>query len=281
MPVTPLSEADLIVFEDQLANKDKSIQEHFSVLTNLYQRFELNEQALGKFEHLASAQRIKNDYELKKSHWDGELAELKKQFKLLDNRIVAAEQKLSRGIPDDLLIMEKLITEQELIVADQEKLNQAEAALISHVREIDIEYGKQQEKLNQQKAQNGTSEKIDVKAKISQIKATEKKLKLKVNLFTLLPILGIPLIIDYLTSSIGILSTKQGHSLLTGHLFFLVTLILIELFLGDKIRKFVSFYFASSYLKTQLNLLQQYTSENQQSIKRLENTYKIKMPEIN
>jgi len=177
MSLTPLSEADLLQFEDQLTDQEKSVHENFTKLIQLYQRFQLNEQSLNKFEHMASAMRIKSDYELKKTHWDGELAELKKQFKLLDNRITAAEQKMSRGIPDDLLIMEKMIAEQELIVADQEKLNQAEAALISHVREIDIEYGKQQEKLNQQRAQPKTESLTNITEKLDELRAAEQKNK--------------------------------------------------------------------------------------------------------
>ena len=281
MSLTPLSEADLLLFEDQLADKEKSVHENFSKLINLYQCFELNEQTLSKFEHLASAMRIKNDYELKKAHWDGELAELKKQFKLLDNRITAAEQKMSRGIPDDLLIMEKMIAEQELIVADQEKLNQAETALISHVREIDIEYGKQQEKLKQQSIQSGTATKTDIPAKLIELQLAEKNAKLKANLGALLVILGIPLLFDYLTKDFGLLNSKPTHSLITGHFIFLIVLILVEIFLADKIRKTVSTFFVAGYLKTQLNQLKQYYGENKQSVNKIENTYKIKLQDIN
>ncbi len=281
MSLTPLSEADLLQFEDQLADQEKSVHENFAKLIQLYQRFELNEQALNKFEHKASAMRIQSDYELKKTHWDGELAELKKQFKLLDNRIIAAEQKMSRGIPDDLLIMEKMIAEQELIVADQEKLNQAETALISHVREIDIEYGKQQEKLNQQRSQPKTESLTDIAEKLDELRAAEQKTKLKANLVALLPILGIPLLFDYLTKNFGLLSTQPTHSLITGHFIFLIVLILVEIFLADKIRKKISVYLASGYLKTQLNHLRQYAAKNQQSINKIENTYKIKQTDIN
>jgi len=281
MFLTPLSEADLLQFEDQLADQEKSVHENFAKLIQLYQRFELNEESLSKFEQAASALRIKSDYELKKTHWDGELAELKKQFKLLDNRIIAAEQKMSRGIPDDLLIMEKMIAEQELIVADQEKLNQAEAALINHVREIDIEYGKQQEKLNQQRTQPGTERQINIAEKLEALRAAEKKTKLKANLIALLPILGIPLLFDYLTKNFGLLSTQPAHSLITGHFIFLIILILIEILLADKIRKKVSFYLTSGYLKTQLKNLKHYTAENQQSVNRIEKTYKIKLTDIN
>ncbi len=281
MSLTPLSEADLLQFEDQLTDQEKSVHENFTKLIQLYQRFQLNEQSLNKFEHMASAMRIKSDYELKKTHWDGELAELKKQFKLLDNRITAAEQKMSRGIPDDLLIMEKMIAEQELIVADQEKLNQAEAALISHVREIDIEYGKQQEKLNQQRAQPKTESLTNITEKLDELRAAEQKTKLKANLIALLPILGIPLLFDYLTKNFGLLSTQPTHSLITGHFIFLIVLILVEIFLADKIRKKVAVYLASGYLKAQLKQLKQYAAENKQSINRIENTYKIKLADIN
>jgi hypothetical protein len=187
---------------------------------------------------------------------------------------------MSLGIPDDLLIIEKMIAEQELIVADQEKLNQAEAALISHVREIDIEFGKQQEKLNQ-RSQPKTESLTNITEKLNELRTAEQKTKLKANLIALLPILGIPLLFDYLTKNFGLLSTQPTHSLITGHFIFLIVLILIEIFLADKIRKKIAVYLASGYLKAQLKQLKQYAAENQQSVNRIENTYKIKLADIN
>lgn len=278
MQLTPLSEKDLTLFERLINDRKNTISFLFAELIELYNKQELNNIALKQFESQAEIIRIKKDYELKKAHWDGELLELKKQYKQLDNRIIAAEQKMARGIPDDLLIMEKLIAEQEAIVSDQEKLNQAESELINHVREIDIEYGKQQERINQRStiskplADEGLSTQV-------KIKTAEKKILYVIKIVSTLSILLIPIILDYLTKGLTS-SNKASHSIISSHYIFIISLIFIELFLGEHIRQFISNLFASRYLQKDFAQLKTLFNDTNSKISRLENLHKIKLEDV-
>ncbi|WP_421944148.1 hypothetical protein [Pedobacter sp.] len=279
MQLTPLSEKDITLFERLITDRKNSISFLFAELIELYNKQELNNIALKQFESQAEIIRIKKDYELKKAHWDGELLELKKQYRQLDNRIIAAEQKMARGIPDDLLIMEKLIAEQEAIVSDQEKLNQAESELINHVREIDIEYGKQQEKINQRSTiskplANGE----DLSAQV-KIKTAEKKIVYTTKIVSILSILLIPILLDFLTPGLSS-SAKVSHSLLSSHYVFIISIILTEVFLGEKIRQFISIFFASRYLQKDFAQLKTAFNDTNSKIVRLENLHKIKFEDV-
>ncbi|WP_231463666.1 MULTISPECIES: hypothetical protein [unclassified Pedobacter] len=278
MPLTLLSEKDITRYQELISDKKTSINILFTELIELYNKLEVNENALKQFENQAEIIRIKKDYDLKKEHWDSELLELKKQYRQLDNRIIAAEQKMARGIPDDLMIMEKLIAEQEAIVADQEKLNQAENELISHVREIDIEYGKQQEKINQRnvfvKADAG-----DKNGNLREkIKSAEQKIIYATKLVATILTLIIPVILDYFTKSISL--SLKPHSVLSNHYIFLISFILTEVFLGEKIRQYVSNIFASKYLKNDFEHLKSLFSKNSSKISKLEKVYNIKLQEV-
>jgi len=278
MQLTPLSEKDITLFERLITDRKNSISFLFAELIELYNKQELNNIALKQFESQAEIIRIKKDYELKKAHWDGELLELKKQYRQLDNRIIAAEQKMARGIPDDLLVMEKLIAEQEAIVSDQEKLNQAESELISHVREIDIEYGKQQEKINQR----STISKPQVDEALSaqvKIKTAEKKIVYATKIVSILSILLIPILLDFLTPGLSS-SAKASHSLLSSHYVFIISIILTEVFLGEKIRQFISTFFASRYLQKDFAQLKTAFNDTNSKIVRLENLHKIKFEDV-
>ncbi|HJY13210.1 MAG TPA: hypothetical protein VJ304_10515, partial [Flavobacterium sp.] len=193
MPIPSLSEKDLEAYRNDLSNPEKSTGELFIKLNGLYQRFASNEQLLADFEYVSALNSLESSYALKKEHFNKEIVKLKRQFKQLDNRIVAAEQKLRHGIPEDLLVMDKIIAEQESIVEDQEKLNNAETHIVEQVRKIDIEHGKELQKLEQQQ----NNREIPFKSKFSafnqQIENAEKGITLKVSGFSLLAIIGIPL----------------------------------------------------------------------------------------
>ncbi|WP_316739399.1 hypothetical protein [Pedobacter aquatilis] len=278
-PLTPLSEKDIIGFQRFLSDKKNSISFLFAQLIELYSKLEINESALKRFENKAEIIRIKKDYDLKKAHWDAELLELKKQYRQLDNRIIAAEQKMARGIPDDLLIMEKLIAEQESIVSDQEKLNQAETELINHVREIDIEYGKQQEKINQRSTIAKPNADDKSSSNFIKLKSAEQKIVYATKIASVIAILIIPIILDFLTR--GLTSTSRAsHSIFAIHYIFIISLILTEVFLGDKIRQFISNSFASRYLKNDFDELKRLFDENNKRVNKLENLYKIKLDEV-
>ncbi|RZL38114.1 MAG: hypothetical protein EOO96_03590, partial [Pedobacter sp.] len=149
MSENPLTELDLQSFSHSLSKKDRSADEQFDILKSMYSRFAINEENLIRLEYALDLKRTEDDYFEQRKICEERLNELKTQYKQIENRITAAEQKLTRGIPDDLELMDKLIAEQESIVSEQEKLNIAETALIKEFSTIDITYGKALEKLDQ------------------------------------------------------------------------------------------------------------------------------------
>jgi predicted nucleic acid-binding Zn-ribbon protein len=276
MPIPSLSETDLEAYRTDLSNPEKSTGELFITLNGLYQHFAGNEQLLTNFEYASELNSLENNYASKKEQYTREIVELKRQFKQLDNRIVAAEQKLRHGIPEDLLVMDKIIAEQESIVEDQEKLNNAESFIVEQVRKIDIEHGKDLQKLEQQ--QNNRS--IPLQSRFSafnqQIKNAEKRITLKVSAFSLIAIISIPLIIDTLFGLIGLPAlSKNANNLIFTHYMFLISLILVELFLADKIRSRISRMLSISYLKDSLSALSSLLAENKRQIFKIESDHNI------
>jgi predicted nucleic acid-binding Zn-ribbon protein len=276
MPIPSLSETDLEAYRTDLSNPEKSTGELFITLNGLYQRFASNEQLLTNFEYASELNSLENNYTSKKEQYTREIVELKRQFKQLDNRIVAAEQKLRHGIPEDLLVMDKIIAEQESIVEDQEKLNNAESFIVEQVRKIDIEHGKDLQKLEQQQGNRSIPFKSRFSAFNEQIKNAEKRITLKVSAFSLIAIIGIPLVIDTVFGLIGLPAlSKNTNNLVFTHYMFLISLILVELFLAEKIRSRISRMLSISYLKDSLSALSSLLAENKRQIFKIESDHNI------
>ncbi|MGN7985796.1 hypothetical protein ACTJKC_00565 [Pedobacter sp. 22226] len=281
MPIPSLSEKDLEAYRNDLSNPEKSTSELFIKLNGLYQRFAGNEQLLADFEYVSALNSLENTYTSKKEHFNKEIVELKRQFKQLDNRIVAAEQKLRHGIPEDLMVMDKIIAEQESIVEDQEKLNNAESHIVEQVRKIDIEHGKDLQKLEQEQNNREIPFKSKFSAFSDQIKNAEKSIGFKVSAFSLIAIIGIPLIIDLFFGIAGLTGfAKNTNNIIFNHYLFLISLVLVELFLADKIRNRISRMLSISYLKDSLGTLENQLTENERQVARVEAEHHIPLTEF-
>lgn len=282
MPIPSLSETDLEAYRADLSNPEKSTGELFIKLNGLYQRFAGNEQLLADFEYVSALNSLENNYSSKKEHFNKEIIELKRQFKQLDNRIVAAEQKLRHGIPEDLMVMDKIIAEQESIVEDQEKLNKAESNIVEQVRKIDIAHGKDLQKLEQQQNNREIPFKSKFSALNDQLNNAEKQIRFKVSAFSLIAIIGIPLIVDlFFTTTIGLPGfAKSTNNIIFNHYLFLISLILVELFLADKIRNKISRILSISYLKDSLATLDNLFTENEKQIAKVEAEHRIPLTEF-
>lgn len=281
MPIPSLSETDLEAYRNDLSNPEKSTGALFITLAGLYHRFANNEQLLASFEYASELQSLENSYASKKDHYNKEITELKRQFKQLDNRIVAAEQKLRHGIPDDLMVMDKIIAEQESIVEDQEKLNNAESSIIEQVRKIDIAHGKDLQKLEQQQNNRNTPLNSKLSALNEQIKQAEKRITLKAGAISIVAIIGIPLIIDIIFVTLGLPPlSKNTNNLIFTHYIFLITLILVELFLAEKIRSRISRTLSISYLQDSLSTLQNLLLTNKKQISKVESDHNSSISEF-
>jgi len=281
MPIPSLSEKNLEAYRNDLSDPEKSTGELFVKLNGLYQRFAGNEQLLADFEYVSALSSLENTYASKKEHFNKEITELKRQFKQLDNRIVAAEQKLRHGIPEDLLVMDKIIAEQESIVEDQEKLNNAETQIVEQVRKIDIEHGKALQKLEQQQHNRAIPFKSKFSAFSEQLKKAEKEIALKVTGFSFIAIIGIPLIIDLFFGVLGLPTfAKRTNNIIFNHYLFLISLIVVELFLADKIKNRISRMLSISYLKDSLNTLSNLLTENERQVAKVESEHHIPLAEF-
>lgn len=280
MSLRPLSQTDLDSFAARLSKSPEGITEHFSLLHTLYQRLNVNAERLSQFEYGTEMLRLEHEYAIKKENFNDQHLTLKKLFKQIDNRIIAAEQKLSRGIPEDLNVMERLISEQESIVADQEKLNDAETALIEEVRKIDVDYGKQIQKLEQDQQHRKLPLSSTTESNHLQIDQHEKNIKLKSKLISILPILGIPLLIDIIFSSFGLSVIGKSHQTILAHYAFLIAFILCEFFLGDKVRIKISAWLSKDYFSTALTKIQTEFDILNNSIRKLESAYEVRMEEV-
>jgi len=263
MPANPLSNAEVKNYKSSLLKDEYSLAEHFKNLKALYSSFLLNEKQLYEFEYQIELERTRQDYLDEKQQSKSEADDLRLQFKQLDNRIIAAEQKLIRGLPDDLELMEKLIAEQESIVADQQKLNDADKELTGRITSTDIAHGKALEKIEQAKRNRLPALLSRFEAYHQEIDRHERAVKLKVRLAYLIPLLVIPTVLDYLSVKAGLSLTldNKNYGILRHYIFF-ISLITIQLFAGEKLTRYLSKFFSHSYLQSSVMNLENLLRKN-------------------
>ena|GEM_PF-746774 len=250
-PEKPLSAEELAACEADILGHKKTLAERFAMLTELRERLGAGLSESRTFERLAGMHAIRSEYLLNTSRWEEELSALKTQFRQLDSRIVAAEQKMSRGIPDDLKVMEKLIFEQESIVAEQEKLNLAESELAARLRALDMEYGRQEEKHSARFRNDGPDGAGDAHWR-QHYPARQKKIALRSKLLSIAAVLVFPLILDYLLKGTAFPLREPAHWIAKGHPAFLALLILTEFFAGSWIRQRITALAAGPFLREEL-----------------------------
>jgi len=264
MPENPLTESDLRYFSNTLLDKNKLPDEHFNTLKLLYARFAVNEENLIRLEYTLDIEHTRVEHSKQKEISTKKLNLLKSNFKQLDNRIVAAEQKLARGIPDDLEVMEKIISEQESIVEEQEKLNAAESVLIKDMSEVDINYGKALEKLDQMLSNRISPLQNRFDNYSQSLENAKKHVNFRARLIFLLPLIGLPMLTDFFLAALGltnVIKLSNVHLILSHYVFF-ITLILFQLFLSDKIMSLILARLSSRYFKSFFKDLEVLLREN-------------------
>ncbi|RZK19453.1 MAG: hypothetical protein EOO43_11735 [Flavobacterium sp.] len=281
MPQNPLTELDLQNYNHTLSKKDISPDEQFNTLKSMYSRFATNEENLIRLEYALDLKRTEEDYFEQRKICEERLNELKTQYKQIENRITAAEQKLTRGIPDDLELMDKMIAEQESIVSEQEKLNNAETMLIKEFSAIDITYGKALEKLEQMLNNRISPLFNKFNVYIQNLENSRQRIKLKSDIIYLLPLIGLPLIADLSIS--GIFGTAgsiaKGHNILNHYVFFIV-LIGFQVFLAERVKKLISELLAPFQLQKSFNELEKLFRQNSETTIALEAQYTVFQQQI-
>jgi len=282
MPANPLSNAELKNYQSSLHQDEQSLAEHFKNLKALYASFLLNEKQLYEFEYQIELERTRQDYLAEKHQYKLDADDLKLQFKQLDNRITTAEQKLIRGLPDDLELMEKLIAEQESIVADQQKLNDADKELTERITTTDIAHGKALEKIEQAKRNRLPALLSRFEAYNQEIERHERTGKLKVRLAYLIPLLIIPTVLDYLSVKAGLSPAplnNKNYGIL-GHYVFFISLISIQLFASEKLTHYLSKFFSRSYFQSSARNLENLLRKNIETINVLKRENNLQTEEL-
>lgn len=271
MPILELTESDLKAYLDKLSTPSLFSNDSLAQLSHMYSRFRMNEEGLIDLEYNVGSRRVEQDYIEEKKRCQYKLEELKRQYKQIDNRIISVEQKLSRGIPEDLVLIDKLIAEQEAIVQDQEHLKAAESALKAQVTNVDITYGKTCEKLSQNRIARQTPIPSRFEQYAMVIKKTGQKIRMKTKIFTLILIIGIPFMLEFVAYKTKIPTTASG-AVVHGawvHYLFLVSFILTELFLAERIRNKIYAFFGARYARKSGYALLNLLSENSDAIAKL------------
>ena len=282
MSILALTESDLKTYQDKLTHPSTSRSGILTELRVLYERYQVNEKNLIDLESNQEMMRIEKEYLAEKQRFNIRISELKILYKQIDNRIASVEQKLSRGIPEDLNIIDKLIAEQEAIIVEQEKLNAEEAFLTQQVSTIDVTYGKAREKLEQKWMAKQAALKPKFEEFSLKLIALSKKIKTKVNALVLIPVLGVPLLIELIASIIGVpISLSSGKSPNAAfHYLFISTLVLTEIFLAERIRNVIYSFFAVRSAKSYADELSTMYQQHSKQIAKFENSSGMRIEQL-
>lgn len=251
MSVRSLSSQHFSQYQEALSASTNA-KKSFSSIVDLYQRLAINEEELEALQFEAALNEIQQQYDLQKESFRNDHQVLKGIRKAIDDRILVVEQKLYLGLPDDLSEMDRLIAEQEAIVADQEQLNENELSLLEKMSKSDISYGKKLAALDQSKSNRELPLKTKLDRQILQVAQAEKQTAFRTHIFSLAASLLIPIILDYLAFLLG-LNGKSETRLIFSHYIFLISLIVIQLFFIQEIQHKISSFLAKKQCETFLN----------------------------
>lgn len=276
MPILSLLPKDLSNYDKQLVQLS-STKDKFELIREIYKRVSVNETELEKLEFAVNLLQVQGNYDLQKEALRKQHQQLKDIRQTIDDRILVVEQKLYLGIPEDLDEMERLITEQEAIVADQEKLNDDELSLLESMSQIDVAFGKQLAEIDQLRSNRDLPLKAKLEGQLLQVEETEKKIQFQSKLYSFLPILIIPIILDYLAYRLGLNGTKQ---IIFSHYIFLVSFLGIQIFFADTIIQKIGNYLANKQADLFLKQISDEVNQLDKAKMQIETKHGIKAEDV-
>ncbi|WP_231426169.1 hypothetical protein [Pedobacter sp. Leaf250] len=276
MPILSLSLKDLPNYSKQLLQLS-STKEKFDTVREIYQRISVNEAELEKLEFAVSLLQVQGNYDLQKDSVKKQHQKLKDIRQTIDDRILIVEQKLYLGIPEDLDEMERLIVEQEAIVADQEKLNDDELSLLESMSQIDVAFGKQLAEIDQSRSNRDVPLKAKLERYILTVEETEKRVLLQSKLFSFIPLLVIPIILDFLAYKMGINGAKP---IIFSHYIFLISLVGIQIFFADTIIQKTSSFLADKQIALFIKQISDDLNNLEKSKRQIETKNNIKTEDL-
>ncbi|KQS36825.1 hypothetical protein ASG14_07245 [Pedobacter sp. Leaf194] len=278
-PASPLNRADLKTLNEAISNKNIPPEEKLELLKQFFLRLEANEEQLIRFEYMLDLRSAKRDYLKHKTGCEERLQGLKIQFKQIDNRIIAAEQKLSRGIPDDLELMEKLIAEQESIVFEQEKLNAAESVLTEELSTVNIAYGKSLERIEQMLSNRTSPLDSRFEVRLAKLELVRRRVLMTSKVAFLAPLIAVPVLADFMWSLLtGHGTLTKNHGILSHYIFFVV-LILFYFLLAERVKEVITDLLASFHINKSFSELEALLKLNQETVSALELQHQLSLAE--
>ena len=278
MSTRKLLPQDLTSFHEELSRATNP-DALFAKVKSFYQNLTVNEQELERLEYAVNLLETQNGYEQHKEGFRNEHQQLKNIRQTIDDRILIVEQKLYLGIPDDLVEMERLISEQEAIVSDQEKLNDAELTLLDKMSQADISYGKKLAAIDQSQLNRDTPLQAKLEKQLEKVAEAEKTSIFRSKIISIVSVFIVPIILDYIVSRFGLNGTT--NQLIFAHYVFLLSLIAFHVFFADEIRLKISLDFAKKHSKVFAGEISTALSELEKAKKRLETKHHITTDEVN
>ncbi len=279
MPISQSYQGQLLAYRQEVLAQKSSPSIRFKKLRGLYENYSLDTEDLAVMEYGTSLIAAERNYDGLKSTCKTEHQSLKQLQRNLDERTLAIEQQLYLGLPDDLKEMEKVINEQESILVDQQKINQLEEELLEKMRRIDIDHGKklaliEQNSVNKTIPQKKAREDFDL-----NIDTEELKIAKKIRIFSLLPIVLIPIVLDLLAEKFGIQKNTESHFIFNHYTFF-ISFLIIEFFFASRIRSNIGDQLSKKSCGLFVSELEIAWAENDNQIKQLEKTYGASLKEV-
>jgi len=279
MPISQSYQGQLLDYRQEVLAQKSSPSIRFKKLRGLYENYSLDTEDLAIMEYGTSLIAAERNYDGLKSACKTEHQSLKQLQRNLDERTLAIEQRLYLGLPDDLKEMEKVINEQESILVDQQKINQLEEELLEKMRRIDIDHGKklaliEQNSVNKTIPQKKAREDFDL-----TIDTEELKIAKKIRIFSLLPIVLIPIVLDLLAEKFGIQRITENHFIFNHYTFF-ISFLIIEFFFASRIRSNIGDQLSKKSCGLLVSELEIAWTENDNQIKQLEKTYGASLKEV-
>jgi len=276
MPNHSISPQDLQNFDKQVL-KLPHMEDRFAAIKAFYQHLLVNEEELEKLEYAVGLLQLQGNYDLQKDALKKEHQHLKDIRQTIDDRILMVEQKLYLGIPDDLEEMDRLIAEQESIVADQEKLNEDEVSLLNRISQIDVTFGKQLASIEQSRNGRKMPFKSKLDTHLAEIDKAEKDTQVQSKFLSFIPILIIPILLDFIAYKLKINGTTP---VIFSHYVFLLSLIGIQIFYGDAIKVKIASHLAQKHTDVFIRQITDSFNEIERSKKQLETKYSIKAEDL-
>ena len=279
MPIIQSYQGQLSAYRQEVLAQKSSPSFRFKKLRDLYENYSIDTEDLAVMEYGTALIAAERNYEGLKGACKAEHQSLKQMQRNLDERTLAIEQQLYLGLPNDLKEMEKVINEQESILTDQQKINQLEEELLEKMRRIDIDHGKKLAVIEQNSVNIAIPQK---KAKADfnlNIDAEEIKIAKKIRIFSLLPMVLIPIALDLLAEKTGIQKNTENHFIFNHYSFF-ISFLILEFFFASKIKSNIGDQLSRKSCNLLVNDLEVVWAENNNQIKQLEKTYGASLEEV-